>query len=174
MVDCFAYSDTALVERAVDGTEVAVSVVDTGDGPFALPAVEIVTDGPYDYDARYNPGRTEYFAPARLLRRADGRRSPTSPSPRTGRSGSRHLSRTDLIVDADGTAVVPRGQRGARDDRDVAAPAGRRGRRAVDLGDAVPVARRGGARAADLRTSHAIVRTACRDAGRRSVPQVSP
>ena len=28
MVDCFAYSDTALVERAVIGTEVAVSVVD--------------------------------------------------------------------------------------------------------------------------------------------------
>ena len=66
MVDCFAYSDTALVERAVVGTEVAVSVVDTGDGPFALPAVEIVTDGPYDFDARYNPGRTEYFTPARL------------------------------------------------------------------------------------------------------------
>ena len=77
MVDCFAYSDTALVERAVVGTEVAVSVVDTGDGPFALPAVEIVTDGPYDYDARYNPGRTEYFTPARLSADAGDARSRT-------------------------------------------------------------------------------------------------
>lgn len=60
MVECFAYGDVALVERAVVGTEVAVSVVDVGDGPTALPAVEIVVgDGFYDYDARYNPGRTE-------------------------------------------------------------------------------------------------------------------
>ena len=42
MVGCFAYGDTALVERFVAGTEVAVSVVETADGPVALPAVEIV------------------------------------------------------------------------------------------------------------------------------------
>lgn len=101
MVDCFAYSDTALIERAVSGTEVAVSVVDTGDGPVALPAVEIVTEGPYDYDARYNPGRVEYFTPARL--------SPTvaeavgSTAVAAHRAlGLAHLSRTDLIVDTDG------------------------------------------------------------------------
>ena len=33
MVSCFAYGDTVLVERFVDGVEVAVSVVDDGDGP---------------------------------------------------------------------------------------------------------------------------------------------
>ena len=37
MVDAFAYGDTALVESFVAGTEVAVPVVDTGDGPRALP-----------------------------------------------------------------------------------------------------------------------------------------
>ncbi|MDD9206091.1 D-alanine--D-alanine ligase, partial [Georgenia sp. 10Sc9-8] len=58
MVSCFAYGDEALIESAVAGTEVAVSVVDLGDGPRALPPVEIVTDGAYDYDARYNAGRT--------------------------------------------------------------------------------------------------------------------
>ena len=88
MVDCFAYSDTALVERAVIGTEVAVSVVDTGDGPFALPAVEIVTDGPYDYDARYNPGRTEYFAPARLSDRRRASAVADVAVAAHGRSGS--------------------------------------------------------------------------------------
>ncbi|MDR1151967.1 MAG: ATP-grasp domain-containing protein [Bifidobacteriaceae bacterium] len=66
LMECFAYSSVALIERAVSGMELAVSVVDLGEGPFALPAVEIVTDGAYDYDARYNPGRAEFFAPARL------------------------------------------------------------------------------------------------------------
>jgi len=103
MVDCFAYSDTALVETAVIGTEVAVSVVDLGNGPFALPPVEIVTDGPYDYDARYNPGRTEYFAPARLS--ADVASSVIGTALAAHRAlGLAGLSRTDLIIDEAGTA----------------------------------------------------------------------
>src|SRR5690625_7577950 len=67
MVDCFSYGDVALIEDAIIGTEVAISVVDTGSGSEPLPAVEIVsTDGVYDYDARYNTGRVPYFAPSRL------------------------------------------------------------------------------------------------------------
>lgn len=102
MVECFAYSDAALVERAVEGTEVAVSVLDTGAGPFALPVVEIVTDGPYDYDARYNPGRTEYFVPARLPDDVTQRAADAALAAH-GALGLARLSRTDLIVDADGT-----------------------------------------------------------------------
>jgi D-alanine-D-alanine ligase len=102
MVECFAYSDTALVERAVTGTEVAVSVLDVGPGPFALPAVEIVTDGPYDYDARYNPGRTEYFVPARLPDEVAARAADAALAAHRALGLSR-LSRTDLVVDADGT-----------------------------------------------------------------------
>lgn len=102
MVECFAYSDAALVERAVLGTEVAVSVVDTGSGPRALPAVEIVTDGPYDYDARYNPGRTEYFLPARLSDDVAARVTDAALAAHTA-LGLARLSRTDLIVDDDGT-----------------------------------------------------------------------
>jgi D-alanine-D-alanine ligase len=102
MVDCFAYSDTALIERALTGTEVAVSVVDTGDGPVALPAVEIVTEGPYDYDARYNPGRVEYFTPARLS--ADAASAVGEVAVAAHRAlGLERLSRTDLIVGDDGT-----------------------------------------------------------------------
>lgn len=102
MVACFAYADTALVERAVVGTEVAVSVVDTGDGPVALPAVEVVTDGPYDYDARYHPGRTEYFAPARLS--SDAAAAVAAVAVRAHVTlGLAHLSRTDVVVDAAGT-----------------------------------------------------------------------
>lgn len=102
MVECFAYGDVALLERYVDGVEVAVSVVDTGDGPRALPAVEIVADGGiYDYDARYTAGATEFFCPARLTTSAA---NAVTAAALTAHSafGLRHLSRTDLIVDRDG------------------------------------------------------------------------
>src|SRR5690242_8388705 len=67
MVGCFAYDSTALVEKFVRGMDVAVSVVDLGDGPTALPAVEIVpSNGVYDYAARYTAGLTTWHAPGRL------------------------------------------------------------------------------------------------------------
>ena len=94
--------DTGLIERAARGVELGVSVVDLGDGPRALPPVEIRTDdGPYDYDARYNPGRSEYFVPARLdpalIRVAE------EAAVLAHRAlGLRHISRTDLILGTDG------------------------------------------------------------------------
>jgi D-alanine-D-alanine ligase len=102
MVACFAYGDVALVERFVEGVEVAVSVLDTGDGPRALPAVEIVADGGvYDYDARYVAGATEFFTPARLT--TDAAAAATELALTAHRAfGLRHLSRTDLIVDRNG------------------------------------------------------------------------
>jgi D-alanine-D-alanine ligase len=101
MVTCFSYGENALLERVVTGTELAVSVVDVGEGPVALPAVEISTEGAYDYDARYNPGRTEYFAPARLAPAAE--RAAADLAVLAHRTlGLSHLSRTDMIVDADG------------------------------------------------------------------------
>src|SRR3954453_5865411 len=67
MVSCFAYGDTVLVERFVEGVELALSVVDLGGGPEALPAVEIAPEsGVFDYTSRYPPGLTEYHAPARI------------------------------------------------------------------------------------------------------------
>jgi len=103
MVGCFAYGDVALVERMVEGVEVAVSVVDTGSGPRVLPAVEIVADGGvYGYDARYVAGATEFFCPARLT--PDAAAAVADVALRAHRAfGLRHLSRTDLIVGKDGT-----------------------------------------------------------------------
>ena len=86
MVGCFAYDSTALVERYVPGMDVAVSVVDLGDGPQALPAVEIVPrDGVYDYAARYTAGLTTWHTPARLAsgRRRAGRRDGAGRAHRT-------------------------------------------------------------------------------------------
>ena len=101
MVDCFSYGDIALIERAVEGTEIAVSVVEGPEGPEALPAVEIVTDGTYDYDARYNPGRTSYYAPARLSPQVAARVADMAVRAHLA-LGLRDLSRSDLIVDAEG------------------------------------------------------------------------
>jgi D-alanine-D-alanine ligase len=102
MVDCFAYGDIALIERAVTGIEVAASVITTDAGLVALPPVEIVTDGPYDYDARYNPGRTEYFTPARLSAEQTQRVSDVAIAAHSA-LGLRHISRTDLILEPDGS-----------------------------------------------------------------------
>jgi D-alanine-D-alanine ligase len=102
MVACFSYGDTALIERYVSGVEVAVSVLDLGDGPVALPAVEIVPDGGfYDYTARYTAGMTEFFVPARL---DDTVTAAVIDTALTAHRvlGLRGLSRSDLVVDADG------------------------------------------------------------------------
>ena len=102
MVDCFAYGDVALVEQAVQGVEVAVSVVDLPEGPTVLPPVEIVPDGGlYDYDARYTAGTTEFFCPARLSPAAMAAVQAAALTAHQA-FGLRHLSRTDLIVDAAG------------------------------------------------------------------------
>jgi D-alanine-D-alanine ligase len=106
MVDCFAYGDVAIVERQVVGVEVAVSVVDLGEGPVALPPVEIVPDGGvYDYDARYVAGATEFFCPARLTEAALAAVRQTAVTVHQA-LGLRHLSRTDVIVDGDGVPWV--------------------------------------------------------------------
>src|SRR5690606_27717522 len=102
MVGCFAYGDTALIEKYVEGVEVAVSVVDLGDGPVALPPVEIVPDkGVYDYAARYTAGHTEFFAPARLSKESAAACTEMAVTAHTA-LGLRDISRTDLIVDTDG------------------------------------------------------------------------
>jgi len=99
MVGCFAYDPTALVERFVAGTDVAVSVVDLGDGPQALPAVEIVPkSGVYDYAARYTAGLTTWHAPARLEPEVADRVAATALAAHQA-LGLRDLSRVDLIVD---------------------------------------------------------------------------
>ena len=106
MVACFSYGDAALVESFVTGTELAVSVLDTGAGPVALPPVEIVAlSGVFDYAARYTAGATEYFAPARLGAPELAAASAAAVAAHTA-LGLRDLSRADMIVDAGGAVHV--------------------------------------------------------------------
>lgn len=103
MVTAFAYGDTALVETLVTGTEVAVPVIDTGDGPRALPVVSIAPDsGVYDYAARYTAGATEFQVPAKLDDDAAARCAEVALTAHQA-LGLRDLSRSDLIVDTEGT-----------------------------------------------------------------------
>ena len=106
MVSCFGYGDTALVERFISGTEVAVSVIDAATGPEALPAVEIVAaDGVNDYRARYSPGMSTWHAPARVP--DDVAADLTKVALRVHEVfGLRDLSRVDAIVDGDGRVHV--------------------------------------------------------------------
>ena len=102
MVSCFAYGDTVMVERYIEGIELAISVVDLGEGPQALPAVEIApASGVFDYTARYTPGLTEYHAPARVSDEIAGRAAALAVRVHEA-LGLADLSRTDAIVSADG------------------------------------------------------------------------
>jgi D-alanine-D-alanine ligase len=102
MVSCFAYGDTVMVERFVDGVELALSVIDLGEGPEALPAVEIAPEsGVFDYTSRYTPGMTEYHSPARVSEAVAARAAQLALRVHEvlGLAG---LSRTDAIVTPDG------------------------------------------------------------------------
>ena len=87
MLTALGYDTKVLVEKWIDGTEVAIPILDGPDGPVALPAVEIVPkQGLYDYESMYTQGETEYFVPARLPE--DVLRSRTR-----GRDARLHLAR---------------------------------------------------------------------------------
>jgi D-alanine-D-alanine ligase len=103
MISCLSYGDTVLVEPYVDGVEVAVSVIDLGEGPRALPAVEIVpSTGVFDYASRYTAGTTTYHTPARLPADVATRVAEVAVRAHTV-LGLRDLSRTDAIVSPAGT-----------------------------------------------------------------------
>ena len=61
----FECDSRALVERFVEGRLLTIGVL--GDEPLVLPVLEIKTTGGfYDYEAKYQPGRSEYQVPADL------------------------------------------------------------------------------------------------------------
>ncbi len=64
LVSAFSYDSKVLLERHVDGRDLAVSILD-GE---PLPVVEAVPQGDafYDFQARYEIGRTRFTCPAEL------------------------------------------------------------------------------------------------------------
>ena len=103
MVDAYAYCDQVMIEDFIEGTELAISVIDLGAGPIALPAVEIVPEkGSFGYNERYTPGETDYFVPARL-RSSELEEASNAALIAHRALKLRHLSRIDMIVDKNGT-----------------------------------------------------------------------
>jgi len=103
LVSAFSYDDRVLLERFVDGRELAVSVL--GDEP--LPIVEAIPAGGdrYDFEARYEIGRTEFECPADLSESEAG--AVTEAALGAYRAlGCSGFSRVDLILGEDGPQVL--------------------------------------------------------------------
>jgi len=68
LVAAFSYDRKVLLERHVLGRDLAVSIIEQPDGPRALPIVEAVPQQEdfYDFEARYEIGRTRFECPAQL------------------------------------------------------------------------------------------------------------
>lgn len=103
LISAFSYDDQVLLERFVDGRELAVSVL----GGEPLPVVEaILLQGDrYDFEARYEIGRTRFACPAELT--AEEERAVTEAALATYRAlGCTGFARIDLILGEEGPALL--------------------------------------------------------------------
>lgn len=71
LVAAFSYDRKVMLERYIPGRDLAVSILDGADGPLALPVVEAVPIRQdekdfYDFESRYEIGRTTFLCPAEL------------------------------------------------------------------------------------------------------------
>jgi len=106
LLTALSFGEAALVEKWVDGCELAVSVLDGPGGVKVLPAVEMVPkSGLFDYTAAYTAGATEYFCPARLDDDVAAEVERLAGACHT-LLGCRDVSRADLVVDATGSPFV--------------------------------------------------------------------
>jgi len=106
LLTALSYDTSAVIERWVTGTELAVSVLGEGEDALVLPAVEItVGDALYDFTARVTPGAADFFAPARIT--PEAARAAAGVARRVHDIlGCRDVSRVDLILDEHGTPYV--------------------------------------------------------------------
>jgi D-alanine-D-alanine ligase len=66
LVAAFSYDRKVLLERHVAGRDLAVSIIEQDGAPVALPIVEAVPEQEdfYDFESRYEIGRTRFVCPA--------------------------------------------------------------------------------------------------------------
>ena len=103
LISAFSYDDRVLLERFAAGRELAVSVL----GDEALPVVEAIpADGDsYDFEARYEIGRTSFVCPAELSE--SERAAVTEAALGTYRAlGCSGFARIDLILGEAGPQVL--------------------------------------------------------------------
>lgn len=106
LLDALSYDTAAMVERWVEGTELAVSVLGDGEDAQVLPPVEIAPkSGLYDFSARYAEGETDFFVPARVSEEVLARAEQVARRVHE-LLRCRDVSRVDMVIDADGEAWV--------------------------------------------------------------------
>jgi D-alanine-D-alanine ligase len=68
LIAAFSYDRKVLLERYVHGRELAISILETGGEAVALPIVEALPEQEdfYDFESRYEIGRTRFVCPAEL------------------------------------------------------------------------------------------------------------
>jgi D-alanine-D-alanine ligase len=103
LISAFSYDDRVLLERFVEGRELAVSVVDEEPLPIveAIPA----SGDRFDFEARYEIGRTAFVCPAELD--PDDAAAVTEAALGAYRAlGCSGFSRVDLILGAEEPQVL--------------------------------------------------------------------
>lgn len=107
LLTALSYGDTAIVEKWIDGRELAVSVVNDRNGEARVfPPVEMEPkSGLFDFTAMYTAGETDYYVPARLDEAATTAVKALAARVHT-LLGCERVSRVDMVVAADGTPYV--------------------------------------------------------------------
>jgi D-alanine-D-alanine ligase len=100
LVAAFSYDSKVLLERHVRGRDLAVSILEGANGPEALPIVEAVPrdENFYDFESRYEIGRTDFVCPADL-REAVARRAQELALKTFELLGCYGFARVDLMLD---------------------------------------------------------------------------
>jgi len=102
LLAALSFGEAALIEKWVEGVELAVSVLEIDGAPVVLPPVEIeAKSGLFDFNAMYTPGETDYYVPARLPGEATAQVAGLAHQVHT-LLGCRDVSRVDMVVDAGG------------------------------------------------------------------------
>lgn len=106
LLDALSYDSAVVVERWVDGMELAVTVLGEGDDADVLPAVEIAPRGSlYDFGARMAADGADFFVPARIDP-AHAEAAAATAREVHALLGGRDVSRVDLVLGSDGTPWV--------------------------------------------------------------------
>lgn len=106
LLAAFSYDRRVMLERHIAGRELAVSIVERGRRPQALPIVEAVPEREefYDFEARYEIGRARFVCPAAVPEDVAERARSVALSLFEG-LGCRGLARVDLLLERDGGAL---------------------------------------------------------------------
>jgi D-alanine-D-alanine ligase len=109
LISALSYGPRVLLERFVEGRELAVSLLsgDNGAPMQTLPIVEAVPRDRrrYDFEARYEIGRTDFVCPA-VLEDSLAERVREIAHSAWGILGCRGFARVDMILGEDGPTVL--------------------------------------------------------------------